>query len=227
MLCFIVFSTMSHIEVDSVQKHFDERSILTDIYLQWRTGEVIGLLGRNGSGKSTLMQIIFGTLDAQKFIRIDGKVYETPYKTKDLIAYLPQHDFVPKHLSVKQAARLYLGKTKAERFLDDVILKPLSGNKTGALSGGEVRYLEIKLLLNTPSKFILLDEPFSGVSPVMVEEIQKLILEKSPEKGILLSDHDYRNVLKITNRCFLIYQGSMKQISGKADLVRWGYILGG
>ena len=91
----------------------------------------------------------------------------------------------------------------------------------------EVRYLKIKLLLNTPSKFILLDEPFSGVSPVMVEEIQKLILEKSPEKGILLSDHDYRNVLKITNRCCLIYQGSMKQISGKADLVRWGYILAG
>ncbi len=217
---------MSHIlEVDSVQKHFGERSILTDVYLQCRTGEVIGLLGRNGSGKSTLMQIIFGTLDAQKFIRIDGKVYEEPYKTKDLIAYLPQHDFIPKHLSVKRAARLYLGKTSAEQFLDDAILKPLSKNKTGSLSGGEIRYLEIKLLLNTPSRFILLDEPFSGVSPVMVEQIQKLILEKSPEKGILLSDHDYRNVLKITSRCCLIHQGSIKQISGKEDLIRWGYIL--
>lgn len=217
---------MSHIlEVDSVQKHFDERSILTDIYLQCHTGEIIGLLGRNGSGKSTLMQIIFGTLEAQKFIRIDGKVYEEPYKTKDLIAYLPQHDFVPKHLSVKLAAYLYLGKTAAELFLDDAILKPLSNNKTGSLSGGEVRYFEIKLLLNTPSKFIMLDEPFSGVSPVMVEQIQQLILDKSPEKGILLSDHDYRNVLKITSRCCLIHQGSLKQIAGKEDLLRWGYIL--
>jgi ABC-type lipopolysaccharide export system ATPase subunit len=217
---------MPHIlEVDSVQKHFDERSILTDIYLQCRTGEIIGLLGRNGSGKSTLMQIIFGTIDAQKFIRIDGKVYEAPYKTKDLIAYLPQHDFVPKHLSVRQAARLYPGKASAERFLDDPVLKPLSGSKTGSLSGGEVRYLEIKLLLNTPCRFIMLDEPFSGVSPVMVEQIQKLILETSPEKGIILSDHDYRNVLKITSRCCLIHQGSLKQISGREDLLRWGYIL--
>lgn len=217
---------MSHLlEVDSVQKHFDERSILTDIYLQCRTGEVIGLLGRNGSGKSTLMKIIFGTLDAQKFIRIDGKVYETPYKTKDLIAYLPQHDFIPKHLSVKRAAHLYLGRVNAEKFLDDAILKPIAQNKTGTLSGGELRYFEIKLLLNTPSLFVMLDEPFSGVSPVMVEQIQKLILEKSPEKGILLSDHDYRNVLKITSRCCLIHQGSIKHISGKEDLMRWGYIL--
>jgi ABC-type lipopolysaccharide export system ATPase subunit len=217
---------MSHIlEIDSVQKYYDERSILTDVYLQCCTGEIIGLLGRNGSGKSTLMQIIFGTLDAQKFIRIDGKFYESPYKTKDLIAYLPQHDFIPKHLSVTSAAQLYLGKTNAEQFLDDALLKPLSNHKVGSLSGGEMRYLEVKLLLNTPCKFVLLDEPFSGVSPVVVEQIQKLILEKSPEKGIILSDHDYRNVLKITSRCCLIYQGSMKAISGQEDLVRWGYIL--
>lgn len=216
---------MLHIlEVDSVQKYFGERSILTDVYLQCRTGEIIGLLGRNGCGKSTLMQIIFGTLDAQKFIRIDGTIYEEPYKTKDLIAYLPQHDFIPKYLSVKKAAHLYLGK-KTEHFLDDAVLKPLSNHKIGALSGGEIRYLEVKLLLNTPSRFILLDEPFSGVSPVMVEQIQKLILEKSPEKGIILSDHDYRNVLKITSRCCLIHQGSIKAIAGKEDLVRWGYIL--
>jgi lipopolysaccharide export system ATP-binding protein len=217
---------MLHIlEVDSVQKYFGERSILTDVYLQCRTGEIIGLLGRNGCGKSTLMQIIFGTLDAQKFIRIDGKIYEAPYKTKDLIAYLPQHDFIPKHLSVKKAVHLYLGKAMAERFLDDAVLKPLSDHQVGSLSGGEIRYLEVKLLLNTPSRFILLDEPFSGVSPVMVEQIQKLILEKSPEKGIILSDHDYRNVLKITSRCCLLHQGSIKAIAGKEDLVRWGYIL--
>jgi lipopolysaccharide export system ATP-binding protein len=217
---------MLHIlEVDSVQKYFGERSILTDVYLQCRTGEIIGMLGRNGSGKSTLMQIIFGTLDAQKFIRIDGTIYEEPYKTKDLIAYLPQHDFIPKQLNVKKAVHLYLGKEKTEHFLDDAVLKPLSDHKIGALSGGEIRYLEVKLLLNTPSRFILLDEPFSGVSPVMVEQIQKLILEKSPEKGIILSDHDYRNVLKITSRCCLIHQGSIKAITGKEDLVRWGYIL--
>lgn len=217
---------MLHIlEVDSVQKYFGERSILTDVYLQCRTGEIIGLLGRNGCGKSTLMQIIFGTLDSQKFIRIDGKIYEEPYKTKDLIAYLPQHDFIPKHLNVKKAAHLYLGKEKVEHFFDDAVLKPLSNHKIGALSGGEIRYLEVKLLLNTPSRFILLDEPFSGVSPVMVEQIQKLILEKSSEKGIILSDHDYRNVLKITSRCCLIHQGSIKAITGKEDLLRWGYIL--
>lgn len=216
---------MHFLEIDSVQKHFGERSILTDVYLQCRTGDIIGLLGRNGCGKSTLMQIVFGTLDAQKFIRIDGKVYEEPYKTRGLVAYLPQHEFVPKHLRVKQAASLYLGKTEADQFVDDPILEPLSKSKTGDLSGGELRYLEVKLLLDTDCKFVMLDEPFSGVSPVMVEQIQKLILEKSPDKGIILSDHDYRNVLKITSRCCLIHQGSLKAVSGKEDLARWGYIL--
>ena len=216
---------MSHIlETDSIQKHFGERSILTDIYLQCRTGEVIGLLGRNGSGKSTLLQIIFGSLEAQKCIRIDGKLYEQPYRHAGLISYLPQQGFIPKQLSVKQAASLYLGNTEAERFLDDDVLKPLLKSKAGTLSGGELRYLEVKLLLYVPSLFVLLDEPFSGVSPLTVERMQQLILETASEKGIILSDHDYRNVLKIAGRCCLLHQGSLKAIAGPEDLVRWGYV---
>lgn len=217
---------MRHVfEIDSVQKHYGNRSILTDVHLKCHTGEIIGLLGRNGSGKSTLLQIMFGTTAAEKFIRIDGKIYEQPYKTPGLVAYLPQHDFIPKHLSVKKAIELYITESERAAFIDDELLRPLYKHNSGSLSGGEKRYLEVKLLLHSPARFVLLDEPFNGVAPVVVEQIKLLIQKKSVEKGIILSDHDYRNVLSITTRCLILHEGSIKPVSEKEDLVKWGYIL--
>lgn len=216
---------MRHVfEIDSVQKHYGERSILTDVHLKCQTGEVIGLLGRNGSGKSTLLQIMFGTNDAEKFIRIDGRICEHPYKTPGLIAYLPQHDLIPKYLSVKQAIELYIPKAARAAFTDDELLRPLYKHNSASLSGGEKRYLEVKLLLHSPAHFVLLDEPFNGVAPVVVEQIKLMIQNKSLEKGILLSDHDYRNVLAISTHCLILHQGSIKQAADKEDLVRWGYL---
>ena len=214
------------LEIDSVVKSFDMHVVLTDIYLKCRTGDIIGMLGRNGTGKSTLMKILFGTLRADtKFIRIDGKVYNQPYKTINEICYLPQDSFLPKHLSIEKTIELYLGKNQVQNFLEDPILKKLNTSKISYLSGGELRYLEIKLLLHTDCKFILLDEPFNGVSPILVGEIKKLILKTSEFKGIILTDHDYRNVLNVANRFCMIYDGGIKRIDDKDELVRWGYIL--
>lgn len=213
------------LEIDSVIKSFSGQQILTDIYLQCKTGDIVGILGRNGTGKSTLLKILFGVLPADnKFIRINGKVLDNPYLTKDELCYLPQHDFLPKHLTVKKVAQLYLPANQVASFLDDSILYIVKNNKIGNLSGGELRYLEIKLLLHSPCKFLLLDEPFNGVSPIMIDVVKELIAQKSNEKGIILTDHDYRNVLDIANRYYVLFDGGMKAIKDKSELVKWGYL---
>ncbi len=217
----------SLLEIDSVIKSYDDRPVLTDIYLKCETGDIIGMFGRNGSGKSTLLKILFGILTAErKFIRINGKVFDCPYKTKNELCFLPQHDFLPKYMKVAKAVELYLGKDAVETFFADNILKKLNNNKVSELSGGELRYLEIKLLLKTESKFILLDEPFNGVSPLLVEYIRGLIVESSKTKGIILTDHDYKNVLDVANRYCLIYDGGIKTVTSKESLIRWGYVPG-
>ena len=213
------------LEIDSVVKTFDSEFVLTDIYLKCKTGDIIGMLGRNGTGKSTLLKILFGILSAdRKFIKIDGKVYDQPYKTSNEICYLPQHPFLPKNLKVEKTVELYLGKVKAVNFLDDPLLSELKTSRISHLSGGELRYLEIKLLLHLDCKFVLLDEPFNGASPLLIEKIKKLIVEMSEFKGIILTDHDYRNVLNVANRFCLIYDGGIKTITDVQELVRWGYI---
>lgn len=160
----------------------------------------------------------------RKFIRIDGKVIEQPYKSTNELCYLPQHDFLPQHLTVKKVAKLYLQLSQIEPFLDDTILRGLVNSKIGNLSGGELRYLEIKLLLNTDCKFLLLDEPFNGVSPLLIDSIKGLICEKATTKGIILTDHDYHNVIDIATKYCLIFDGGIKQIEDKSELVKWGYL---
>lgn len=216
----------SLLEIDSVIKTFDRWQILTDIYLRCETGEIIGLIGRNGTGKSTLLKIVFGTLSAErKFVRINNKVLTNPYLAKNEICYLPQNDFIPSHLKVSKAAKLYIDASKMDAFFDDALIQPIKENKIGCISGGELRYLEIKLLLYTDCKFIMLDEPFNGVSPVIIEKIKQLLLEKSKTKGIILTDHDYRNVLDIATRLCLIFDGGIKNLKDKNELVKWGYLL--
>jgi len=215
----------STLEIDSVMQSFDGRNILSDIYLKCETGDILGMLGRNGSGKSTLLKILFGAMKGDhKFIRIDAKVYEQPYKTPGLLCYLPQHSFLLGHLSVMATVDLYLEGIGVDAFLNDGLLGKLGHNKINSLSGGESRYLEIKLLLNMPVKFVLLDEPFNGVAPVMIDQLKAMITQHSSTKGIILTDHDYNNVLDVANKYCLVYDGGIKQIENKEDLVRWQYL---
>jgi len=211
----------SILEIDSVMQSFDGRKILSDIYLKCETGDILGILGRNGSGKS----ILFGAMKGDhKFIRIDGEIYDKPFKTTGLVCYLPQHSFLLGHLTVTATVNMYLDGVGVDAFLDDELLGKLRDNKINSLSGGESRYLEIKLLLSMPSKFVLLDEPFNGVAPVMIDQLKTMITQHSATKGIILTDHDYNNVLDIANRYCLVYDGSIKHIETKNDLVRWQYL---
>jgi lipopolysaccharide export system ATP-binding protein len=213
------------LEIDSVIQSFDGRQVLTDIYLKCVTGDVIGILGRNGSGKSTLLKILFGVQSAErKFIRINDVVYERPFLATDIITYLPQHNFLLSHLTLQDIAKLYLDPNDAVSFFDDPILDRVRETKTADLSGGESRYAEVKLVLSTPAQFVLLDEPFNGVAPVVVEQLKKLIRDRSNNKGIILTDHDYKNVLDVANQYGLLYDGGLKKIKDKQELVRWNYL---
>lgn len=215
----------SVLEIDSVLKSFSGRRILSDIYLKCETGDIIGMLGRNGSGKSTLLKILFGVMNADnKFIKIDGVVYNKPFKTPGLVSYLPQHPFLLEHLTVEQTVIIYLDGVGVDAFLDDELLGKLRNSKVAHLSGGESRYLEIKLLLSMPSKFVLLDEPFNGVAPIMIDRLKIMIAQHSKTKGIMLTDHDYNNVLDVANKYCLVYDGGIKKIENKHDLVRYNYL---
>ena len=218
---------MSHkLEIDSVNKSFGHNRVLTDIYLKCETGDIVGLLGSNGSGKSTLLKILFGVENAeQKFIRIDGKIYDCPYKTSGIIAYLPQDSFIPKNMTIAAAAKLYLrANDKVKFFLDDPALYLIQNSRASQLSGGELRYAEIKLLLNIDVQFVLLDEPFNGISPLCIEIVKKMIQESALHKGIILTDHDYRNVIDVANRRYLLSDGGLREIRDKEDLALRGYM---
>jgi lipopolysaccharide export system ATP-binding protein len=216
---------MDLLEVDSVVKSFDGVQLLTDIFLKCQTGDVIGLLGRNGTGKSTLLKIIFGTSSSEnKFIRINGQVYDKPYQAADLISYLPQQSFIPKRVSIKTAASLFLGRNKIDAFFDDPVLGRLRGSDGIDLSGGEKRYFEIKLLLSLNSKFVLLDEPYNGLSPVLIQSVKELVTKRSSSKGIIMTDHDYRNVIDISTKNYLLFDGGIREFKDKYALVKFGYI---
>jgi len=213
------------LEIDSVQKSFDNKSILSDVYLKCETNDIIGLLGRNGSGKSTLLKIIFGMEIADfKFVRIDGVVKN---KTSDLfqqISYLSQDNFIPNHFSVTKAIELTLEKSKINAFNDDEIIKTFKDKKINHLSGGELRYLEIKLILNNSSHFFLLYEPHNSLSPLMIKKFNLLLQEHSTKKGIVITDHNYENVIAISTKLILMKEGKAHHLTNKDELIEKGYL---
>jgi ABC-type lipopolysaccharide export system ATPase subunit len=147
-----------------------------------------------------------------------------PYKIKNTIAYLNQDNFLPKNITIKKAFDIYSDSLDQKELMEDEIFSKLSDTKIGNLSGGEMRYLEIKLLLYLDTPFLLLDEPFNGISPLHVEIVKRMILEKSVKKGIILTDHDYRNVLDVANKYYLLFDGGLKRVKNLQDLIDWGYV---
>lgn len=212
------------LEVDGIQKRFNDKVILSDIYLKCETSEIIGLLGRNGSGKSTLLKIIFGNVSApNKCIRIDKVSKNSLRNVSDEISYLHQEQFIPNHLSVKKAVELSIDKQNTKKFCDDEFIESLLKKKISHLSSGELRYLEIKIVLFNASKFVLLDEPYNGLSPLMIEVVNEMIKTNSSQKGIIITDHNYQNVIKISNRLVLMKEGKTHQITENAELIEKGY----
>lgn len=216
------------LEVDSVSHSYKGRKILTDVYLKCGTGDIIGLLGRNGAGKSTLLKIIFGTLKSGTASTANVRFNKQPeprlFRYKERISYLAQDSFLPK-IKVKGCLALYLNRKKRESLLDsDERVRGMFAKRVSALSGGELRYLELNLLLAKESAFLLLDEPFVGIEPLYREIIADKLKKASASTGIIISDHDYVSLLDLSSQIILIKNGATVPVKGRDELVRMGYI---
>ncbi|MBO9582680.1 MAG: ATP-binding cassette domain-containing protein [Flavobacterium sp.] len=213
------------LEISGIQKSFNDKLLLSDIYLKLETGQIIGLLGRNGSGKSTLFKIICAIISASdRSIFIDGISKNKSHLLLNEISYLYQNQFVPNHFSVLQAIQLSIDKQNVVFFCSDYFLKPLLNQKIKNLSFGELRYLQVKLILFNQSKFVLLDEPFTGLSPKMIDIVHELIKENSQEKGVIITDHNYEKVIEIATDLRLLKNGKLHTINKRAELIQKGYL---
>lgn len=214
---------MKHqLEADGIQLSFDGRVILSDIYLQCETGHITGLLGRNGCGKSCLMQIIYGSLPCEKSVRLDTISQLGVYKRPDLLHYLPQFTFIPKALSL-------------HRIFDDFELafssfeKKFPGFSTkykttiNNLSGGERRLIEFYIIIKSISKFVILDEPFTYLSPIQIETAKKMIIEEKENKGILITDQLYQHVTEICDSIYVLANGKTHLVKKIEDIETFGY----
>jgi len=212
------------LKVDSVQLSFGDRKILQDVYLSCKQGEIVGLLGRNGCGKSSLLKIIFGTLKpSYKYISIDDVyIHKGFHNTR--IAYLPQHNYLPKGMRVSQLAKMLVSEAEWDRFSAQPAYLEHGQKQTDQLSGGELRQLEMLMILHSRADFILLDEPFTHISPVQSDGFKQQLREAAKTKGIILTDHQYQNILDVSDRIILISEGRTKPITDNEELVSYGYL---
>lgn len=213
---------------DSIIFSYGSKKTLSGIYLKIPKGMIVGLYGINGSGKSTLLKIGCGHLkqdDGNVFINQESFYEKSLVSRFEKIAYLSQDSFLPSDLTIKEIVTRNNFSKKA--FVDDSLIGPLFFNKINSLSGGELRYLEIKLIFELNREYYLLDEPFSGIEPIMIEKIILLILnEKSKNKGILITDHFYRYVKEINDISYIMRNGLCYEINKDnldKELFNFGY----
>lgn len=212
------------LKVDSVELSYNGRKILQGIYLDCQPNEVVGLLGRNGCGKSSLLKIIFGTLNpTYRHVSIDDRVISKGY-LHNKIAYLPQHHFLPQHLLITELAQMLVDEQSWDEFEQLPTFQRFQHCKPHQLSGGELRQIETLIILYSKAEYILLDEPFIHLSPIQAEEFKVLIRLRSKCKGIIVTDHQYRSILEISDRIFLLNNGRTHQINEAAELISYGYL---
>jgi len=216
---------MKGLHIDSLTKSYSNRIILSDIFLSCEKGRIKGLIGRNGSGKSTLLKIIFGTEKADsKFVRAEGKIIKTVSDGRHLINYLPQNNFLPNNVTIGTLIKLFLPKAQRAVVLNNEHVKPLLYKRNQDLSGGEKRIIEILLIIHSNAKFILLDEPFNGGSPIIREYIINYLNTMKLSKGFIITDHDYENVINLADEIVFLNNGFLKTIHHKSELLEYGYI---
>lgn len=214
-------------EIDNVELYFAEKQILNGVYLKAETGKITGILGANGSGKSSLLNIFFGSLEPRhKLIRIDKKPYLKPLFKYGMVTYLPQQNFIPPKMKLETCFQLF--KVALKEFLQDFPeFKTYRRARIRELSGGQQRVIEIYICLNSRAKLILLDEPFSHLSPLYIEKIKNLIQELKKEKAIILTDHMYRHILDTSDELYLLKNGSTKLIRKISELEEYNYLKAG
>ena len=213
----------SKIEVMNLIKDFGKKRVINDLSLNIQAGEIVGLLGPNGAGKTTTFYIILGLIEASSgdILLNDASINDLAmYQRARLgIGYLPQDSSIFKKLSVRDnlksiAETLPINKNaqkdKVDTLLEDFGLTGIADQMAYTLSGGERRRLEIARAILPSPKFLLMDEPFSGVDPISISDVQKMILKlKEKNIGILITDHNVRETLKIVDRAYLVYDGSI------------------
>lgn len=211
------------LEAKQIIKKYGRRTVVKGVSLQVDRGEIVGLLGPNGAGKTTSFYMIVGLVKPNSGkIMLDGEdiTYEPMYKRAQKgIGYLPQEASVFRKLSVEDniKAILEMGPLsksdqaeKLERLIDEFGLAHVRKSRGDVLSGGERRRTEIARALATDPHFILLDEPFAGVDPIAVEDIQGIVSQlKERNIGVLITDHNVQETLSITDRAYLLFEGNI------------------
>jgi lipopolysaccharide export system ATP-binding protein len=204
-------------------KKYKSRMVVNDVSVEVNQGEIVGLLGPNGAGKTTTFYMTVGLIKpnaGQIFLDDRDITHEPMYKRAKLgIGYLPQEASVFRKLSIEDNIRAILEMTdlsktaqneKLEMLLDEFSLQHVRKNRGDLLSGGERRRTEIARALAVDPSFILLDEPFAGVDPIAVEDIQAIVGKlRDKNIGILITDHNVHETLGITNRAYLLFEGKI------------------
>lgn len=218
------------LQVDNLVKRYRKVPVVNRISLKVNQGEIVGLLGPNGAGKSTTFHLIVGLIkpDQGKILLGEEDITHLPtyQRARNGIAYLPQRPSVFQNLTVKenliailQTLNFSLGEQeeRANYLLSELGISHLTKQKAYLLSGGERRRVEIARALVTSPYFILLDEPFAGIDPITVSDLQTIISElKNKNIGILITDHNVREMLRVTDFSYIMHQGRIL-ISGKRD----------
>tara|TARA_B100000941_G_scaffold27552_1_gene16327 strand:- start:1807 stop:2538 length:732 start_codon:yes stop_codon:yes gene_type:complete len=214
---------MSCLSTNQLVKKYKKAEVVRGVSIQINEGEIVGLLGPNGAGKTTTFYMITGMITPYSgAVQLDGHpiTYMPMYKRARLgIGYLAQEASVFTKLSVEENLKLALEltrlsrndqKKRLEELLDEFSIGHIRNNIAMTLSGGERRRTEIARALVSDPKFILLDEPYAGIDPIAVDEIQNIILDlKSRGIGVLITDHNVRETLSITDRSYLLYDGKV------------------
>jgi len=223
----------SVLRAEGLMKRYRKRTVVSDVSLTVESGEVVGLLGPNGAGKTTCFYMILGLVPIdQGSVTLDGEdlTHLPIYRRSRLgLSYLPQEASIFRKLTVAQNIQAVLElqgieseeiETRLEELLDDLHIGHLRASPALSLSGGERRRVEIARALATSPRFILLDEPFAGVDPIAVLDIQQIIrFLKERGIGVLITDHNVRETLGICDHAYIINQGSVLAFGKPEEIV--------
>ena len=222
------------LKTSNIVKEYKSRKVVDNVNIEVSQGEIVGLLGPNGAGKTTCFYMMVGLIksDSGSVLLNDKNISNKPMfeRAKLGIGYLAQEASVFRKLSVEDNIKAVLQfgnlskieqNTKLEELIEEFSLEKVRKNRGDLLSGGERRRTEIARALATEPKFLLLDEPFAGVDPIAVEEIQKIVFQlKNKNIGVLITDHNVQETLAITDKTYLMFEGSILKDGMPEDLAK-------